>query len=400
MGWKKPLIAVLGAAAAAGGLVWALLPSPVPVEIAQVTRGTFQETVEEDGKTRVRDRYVVSAPLVGRLQRITLKAGDKVREGMVVALLAPTVPGLLDIRVERELTERVGAAEAARLRAAAAVARAQTALEQAKADLDRSRRLAERGFVAPSQLDQATLTVKLAIRDVELARQAEHTAEHDVAVARAALLTLRQEPAGEGQPARLWEVRSPVSGEVLKVVQESEGVVVVGAPLLEIGNPADLEVVADVLTTDAVRVAPGMPVVIERWGGGEDLQGRVRLVEPSAFTKISALGVEEQRVNVVIDLVSPPARWRSLGDGYRIDARIITATVPNAVKVPVSALFREGEQWSVFVVTGGRAHKRSVRISGRNGLEAMVEKGLEPGEQVIAYPGDTVKDGVRVKPRS
>jgi len=297
------------------------------------------------------------------------------------------------------LNERVGAAEASQLRAAAGVGRAQAALEQARADLERTRRLADKGFVSATQLDQATLAVKLGSRELEVARQTDHAAAHDVAVARAALLRLRQEAAGGKPVGELWKVRSPVAGHVLKVIQESEAAVSVGAPLLEIGNPSDLEVVVDVLTTDAVRIAAGMPAVLERWGRGEPLQGRVRRVEPSAFTKVSALGVEEQRVNVVIDLTAPPEQLHSLGDGYQVDARIITATVSNAVKVPVSALFREGDQWAVFTLSGSRAHKRTVQVFRRNGLEAVVGKGLEPGEQVIVYPGDAVKDGVRVKPR-
>lgn len=400
MRWKKRLSLTLAVLAAIAALIWLLLPAPLSVDLAQVTRGTFQESVEEDGKTRVRERYVVSAPLAGQLQRISLKAGDRVTQGEVVSLIAPSIPVLLDVRTERGLTERLGAAQAAQLRAAATVGRAEAALDQAKADLERTRKLSEKGFVSPTQLDQATLAVRLGTRELEVTRHAERAAAHDVEVARAALLRLRQEVSGGKPTGQLWQVRAPVAGEVLKVVQESEAAVPVGAPLLEIGNAADLEVVADVLTTDAVRIAPGMPVLIERWGQPEPLQGRVRLVEPSAFTKISALGVEEQRVNVVIDITSPPEQWRSLRDGYRIDARIITASVPNAVKVPVSALFREGDHWAVFVASGGRAHKRPVQIARRSGLEAMVGKGLEPGDQVIVYPGDAVKDGVRVKPRS
>jgi HlyD family secretion protein len=195
------------------------------------------------------------------------------------------------------------------------------------------------------------------------------------------------------------EIRSPVAGRVLRVLQESEGMVALGTPLLEIADPSDLEVVVDVLTTDAVQIRPGMPVRIERYGAVFPLEGRVRLIEPSAFTKISALGVEEQRVNVVIDIISPFEQWKALGDGYRVETQIIVFDEESAVKIPVSALFREGEQWAVFVLSSGRAHKRIVKVGRRGGAEAMIEDGLEPGEQVIVYPSDAVKDGVRVKLR-
>lgn len=399
MPWLKRTLLLLLGIALIGAVVMALRPKPVPVEVAEVKRGRFEQVIEEDGKTRVRDRYVVSAPLAGKLRRIRLKAGDEVKQGMALAVIEPAAPALLDVRTERELSERVGAAEAAKLRAVAAVERAGAALEQAGADLARARKLAEKGFVAATQLEQAELAVKLNGRELEAARHAEHAAEHDVATARAALLRMKQEAAGGRPSGQVWEVRSPVAGRVLKVVQESEGAVALGAPLLEIGEPSDLEMAVDVLTTDAVRIAPGMFVRIERWGRGEPLAGRVRRVEPSAFTKISALGVEEQRVNVIIDFVSPREQWQALGDGYKVDARIVTASLDNALKVPVSALFREGEQWSVFVVEGGRARKRAVQISRRSGPEAIVDKALQPGEWVVVYPGDAVKDGVRVKIR-
>lgn len=390
---KKILLILLGAIAL-GALALAFRPQPVPVEVAEVTRGRFEQTVEDDGKTRVRERYVVSAPLAGKLQRITLKAGDAVRAGMVVAVLEPSAPGLLDVRSEQELTERVGAAEAAQLRATAAVERAAAALEKSRADQQRAAKLAASGFVSASQREQADLEVKINTRELEAARQASHAAGHDVAVARAALMQVKS---GGQTSGRRWEVRSPVAGHVLKVVQESETVVAVGAPLLEIGEPTELEVVIDVLSTDAVLIQPGAAVQLVRWGQAEPLAGRVRRVEPAAFTKVSALGVEEQRVNVVIDLTSPAAQWQNLGDGFKVDARIVVASQDNAVKVPVSALFREGEQWAVFVAADGRAAKRVVQLGRRGSLEAVVEKGLQPGDKVVVHPGDALKDGRRVK---
>lgn len=384
---------ILLAATIVGLFVWSFTPKAIPVQTAEVTRGAYQQVIEEDGKTRVRERYVVSAPLAGKVNRIALKAGDAVEKDQVIATLSPNSPALLDARSVQELTERVGAAEAAKSRATAEVARIQATLVKARADLSRVKKLAAGGFVSPTQLEQTELALKVNQRELEAAHQAVHVAEHDIATARAALLQSRNGSAS----GRQWEVRAPVAGSVLRVVQESEGVVALGVPLLEIGNPADMEIVADVLSSDAVQIKPGAPVNIERWGKPEPLQARVRRVEPSAFTKISALGVEEQRVNVVMDITSPPDLWRGLSDGYKVDAKIVVFTADNAVKVPVSALFRKDSQWATFVAVNGRAQERLVQIARRSGLEAMVEKGLQPGEKVIVYPADAVKDSKRIK---
>lgn len=394
--WIKRTLLVLLAIALVGALVLAFRPQPALVEVSEVTRGPFEQVIEDDGKTRVRERYVVSAPLAGKLQRITLKAGDAVTAGMVLAVIDPSSPALLDVRTERELTERVGGAEAARLRAAATVERARAALDKSRSDLERTRKLAVKSFVSAAQLEQVELEAKISLRELEAARYAEQAAAHDVAVARAALLQVRDGAAGKPS-ARRWEVRTPVAGQVLRVMQESEATVAVGAPLLEVGQPADLEVVVDVLSTDAVQIKPGAPVRLLRWGKTEPLEGRVRRVEPAAFTKVSALGVEEQRVNVVIDLTSPAEKWQSLGDAYKVDASIIVASLDNAIKVPVSALFRDGEQWAVFTIANGKAARRIVQLGRRGGMEAVVEKGLQPGEKVIVHPGDTVRDGRRIK---
>jgi HlyD family secretion protein len=394
---KRILLAFL-AIALLGGLVMAFRPQPARVEVAEVTRGTFEQVIEDDGKTRVRERYVVSAPLAGKLRRIALKAGDAVTAGMVLAVIDPGSPILLDVRTERELGERVGAAEATRLRAEAAVERARAALDKSRSDLARSRKLAEKNFLSAAQLEQTELEARISQRELEAARYAGQAAAHDVATARAALLQVRDSAAGKPS-ARRWEVRTPVAGRILKVTQESEAAVEAGAPLLEIGQPAELEVVVDVLSTDAVQIKPGNPVRLLRWGLTEPIEGRVRRVEPAAFTKVSALGVEEQRVNVLIDLTSPPEKWQALGDGYKVDARIIVASLENATKVPVSALFREGDQWAVFVVVNDRATRRTLELIRRGGLEAVADKGLEPGEKVIVHPGDAIKDGYRVKMR-
>ncbi len=397
--WKKRLAYTLAGLALLGGLTLAFRHQPVAVELAEVTLGSFELTVDEDGKTRVRDRYVVSAPLAGKLRRIHLKAGDSVEAGTVVAYIDPSLPSLLDARTERELSERLGAAEAAKRRAQAAVERARAALEKSRADLARTQKLAESNFVSPAQREQSELETQLSQRELEAALHAGQAAAHDAAAARAALLRLRQEAAGTKPAGQRWEIRAPVSGAVLKVIQESEAALAAGAPLLEIGAPARLEIVIDVLSTDAVQIAPGAPVHIERWGKAEPLEARVRRVEPAAFTKVSALGVEEQRVNVIADFTSPPEKWQALGDGYKIDARIVTSRQEDAVKVPSGALFRDGEQWAVFTLSGGKALKRHVQLARRGAREAVVARGLAPGEQVVVHPGDAVKDGARVTVR-
>lgn len=393
---KRGLLILLGLAASVL-LIWAFRPQPVAVQVAQVTRGSFQQLIEEDGKTRVRERYVVSAPVAGKLQRIALKAGDEVKPGMPLGVIEPAAPALLDARTERELSARLGAAEASQARADASVARAQASLEKSRADLARSRALASRAFISPAQLEQAELAAQLATRDLEVARHAARAAGFDTAAARAAVLLLHSD-GGKAQ-GRQWMLRAPVAGHVLRVMQENEGVVAIGTPLVEIGAPGDLEVVVDVLTTDAVQIVPGDAVRIQRWGRGEPLQGRVRRVEPSAFTKVSAMGVEEQRVNVIIDLTSPPQLWQALGDGYRVETGIIIFNTPDTLKVPVSALFRKDGQWQVFVISAGRARLRKVEISRQNASEAMVTSGLRRGEQVVVYPGDGLTDNSRVTVR-
>lgn len=373
-------------------VVWALTSKAVTVQIAEVTRGTFQQVIEEDGKTRVRDRYVISAPVSGKILRIVLKAGNVVKQDAIVATIEPNAPALLDARSIQELTERVGAAEAAQSRAVADVFRAQATLEKSRADLARFKKLAAQGFISPAQLTQYELTYTVNSRESEAATQALRIAEHESGTARAALLRSQNRTTSD----YFWTVRSPVSGTVLRVLQESENAVALGAPLLEVGDPHNIEIVVDVLSSDAVQIKAGDAVTIERWGQPEPLLGRVRLVEPSAFTKISALGVEEQRVNIIIDIVSSPEQWSGLSDGFRVVASIVIYSTNDAITVPTGALFRKGEQWKVFVVENGRAKERAVTIARRSGLNAMVEKGLQPGEKVVVYPGDTLKDGAKV----
>jgi HlyD family secretion protein len=393
---RKKLIGWVVAIGLGVVLYLTLRPQPVPVEIAPVVRENFVQTIDEDGKTRVRERYTVSAPLEGTLERLRLKAGDPVEQGMLLAVIQPKAPALLDVRTEQKLRERLRAAEATKAGSRAAVERAHAALNQAKADYERTRRLAEGELVPPARRERDELTVTLATKDLQAAQFEDQAAEHQVEMARAALLRVQRRSQTQNGADHHWEIHSPVLGRVLRVFQESEGVVTLGTPLLELADPSDLEVVVDVLTTDAVQIASGATVWFERWGGAEAVQGRVRLVEPSAFTKISALGIEEQRVNVIIDVVSHNERWRAVGDGYRVDARIVIFQADDVVQVPLGALFRDGEMWAVFTVSQGRARKRVIHLSRRGGATALVDQGLAPGESVIVYPSDAVQDEARV----
>jgi len=375
-------------------VAWALRAPPVSVELAEVRKGVFEQTVADDGKTRVRERYTVSAPLAGRVERIRLKAGDPVERGQVVALLMPSAPALLDARAVRELQARVGAAEAQQLRAKAEVARVMAQRDQAQADFDRQARLWKEGFISATAREQAELALRTAERTVEAARFSEDAAGHELNQARAALARYRS-----GEPGAKWEVTSPVTGSVLKVTQESEGTVILGAPLVELADARSLEAVVDVLSQESVAIRPGMPARIDLGRGVAPLAARVRLIEPAAFTKISALGVEEQRVNVVLDFVEPLDTVQTLGDGFRVEAAIVTHRVADVVTVPVGALFRDGEGWAVFVARDGRAVKRAVKAPLRNGTEALVEDGLKPGERVVVYPSDALRDGSKIEAR-
>lgn len=383
--------------AGAGAAIWSFIPAPFSVETAKVTRGTFVATIDEDGKTRVRERYIVSAPLAGRSTRIELSSGDRVSAGDEIVTIQPSPAPFLDPRSRREAGERLGAAEAARERTKATVERATAQFDQAKRDLDRTRTLVERGVSTVQSLERDELAYRVAERELRAAEFQDHAAEHAMKQAKALLAYYDRDA---GAPSEAWKVTAPVSGVVIRVLQESETAVSPGTELVEIGDCCDLEVVVDVLSTDAVEIKPGDKVLIEHWGGPRPLQGRVRKVEPGAFTKISTLGVEEQRVNVVIDIVSPREEWSSLGDGYRIEARIAVFSVDDALIVPAGALFRSGETWSTYIVRDGRAERRDVALLRRSGGLAALTSGVAAGEDVIVYPSDSVSPGVRVSPRS
>ncbi len=395
MKWLKRAIILLVVLGGVAALAVAFRPRPVLVDTARVTEGRFVQTVREDGKTRVKQRYVVSAPLAGMLDRIRLQPGDAVEEGTVIANIVPAEPPLLDARSRRELNARLGVAQAGRLRAGTAVDAARVATEYAARELGRTRTLVASGALAPSELERVELEHKAKAKELQAAEYGARVAKHEVEAARAALA------AGQGAlKGTELSVRAPGSGRILRVYQQSAGVVAPGTPLVEIADPSALEVVVDVLTTDAVQIPAGASVEIDHWGGTRSLEGRVRLIEPAAVTHISALGVEEQRVDVVVDILSPQDQWKTLGDGFRVEARIALFRADRAVKVPTAALFRDGDRWCVYRVDGDRARRRFVDIARRSSSDALVEKGLSPGDRVVIYPGDAVADGVRLDVRT
>jgi HlyD family secretion protein len=380
--------------AAVAALTWAFAPRPVEVEVAAAKQGRFEQAIEEDGRTRLKDRYTISAPVAARLERISLREGDCVKAGDIVAFLRPVMSPMVDERSSREAQARVNAAAAGVERAAARIARARITLQEATLEQQRTEKLAAEGFVSAARLDTVRLALDSARRELEMASAEREVAAHEQAQAAAVLQPLT----GAGLKARTLAVRSPVEGVVLRVAQPSEATLPAGAALLDIGDPGRMEVVSELLTTDAVQAQPGRRVVIERWGGAP-VEGRVRRVEPAAFTKVSALGIEEQRVNVLVDVTSPPEEWQAMGDGYRVVVRVITQSVDAALLVPVGALFPDGAGMAVYRLDGRRARLQRVEVGGRNGVHAWVRAGLSPDQSVIVYPPKSVTDGKRVKVR-
>lgn len=387
---RRNLLVVLLLAVVGGIIAYALWPSAILVETARVTRGPLQVTVDQEGETRVQDRFVISSPVPGHLMRVDLEDGDPVTLNEIVARIDP-LP--LNQREREEVRARVETAEANLRQAKAREARARADAGQARRDRDRAEQLARERVISSQALDQARNADVTATEELSAAEYSSQAAASEVKVARAGLVGLDVRP---GQPRPLIELRSPVAGRVLRVTEKSERVVSAGTPILVLGEPGKLEIVVDVLSTDAVKVHPGDPVLLTGWGGDQTLRERVRVVEPGGFTKVSALGVEEQRVNVISDFVDPPG---SLGDSYRVEAHIVVWSGQNVLQVPPSALFRRGSRWSTFVVVGGRAAARDVEVGHRNESEAEVLGGLSEGEQVILHPPNQLVDGTRVRTR-
>ncbi|HKB60950.1 MAG TPA: efflux RND transporter periplasmic adaptor subunit [Gallionellaceae bacterium] len=379
---KLAYAAILGIVLAAG--LFALRPKPLHVDIGRVEQGSMQVTVDEEGKTRCHDRFVITAPVSGNLARITLREGDPVKKQQVLALIAP-VP--LSARERDEQKARIAAAEDVQHSAEELVHRAQADLAQAKRESQRVDKLVKEGFMSQQTADRAHTAETTLTDELDAARYRASSAAADVRLAKSGLI------ADRGGKGALFRVRSPVSGRVLRITDRSERVVAAGAALLTLGDLNKLEGVVELLSSEAVKVRPGMPVILENWGGSEPLHARVRLVEPYAYTKVSALGVEEQRTNVILDLVDPPP---ALGDGYRVDAHIIIWSRDNVLKIPASALYRCEKTWCAFTVHNGRARQRAVSIGERNDQVAQVLRGLIPGDIVILHPANDVQDGSRV----
>jgi HlyD family secretion protein len=393
---RHPVIAS-GSLVLLGLLIWGFWPQPVLVETLPVSRGPLSVDIEEEGRTRVIDRYDISAPVDGVACNIKLDVGDPVSKGQVLLTIAPLASQVLDPRSRAEAESRVAAAKAALASARSDALAAKARADFHAAEIKRLTPLAAQGVISHEALDRANM-------DATAARAAMRAAQHSVQVARYNLQAAQSVLAfsaakPEGKPAELVPVRSPIDGRVLKAPKDCEGPVRTGEPLLEVGDPAALEVEVDVLSADAVRIHPGTRVYFDRWGGEGPLEGEVRTVEPVGFTKISALGVEEQRVLVIADFTSPHQRWARLGDGYRVDARFVLWQGDQVLQVPESSLFRHDGGWAVFLMQDDRAVLRTIKVGWRNGLAAQVLDGLQPGQRVISHPSDQVADGRRVRSR-
>jgi HlyD family secretion protein len=391
--WGLPLAALALIAA----LVWGFTPRPVPIDVGIVSRAPLRVTVEEEGRTRVIDRYVVSAPVAGYARRIEARVGDVVQQGQTLVELEPLRSVVLDPRSRAEAEARVAAARAAVHAAEQNVRAAVADADIARKEFARRRTLAADGRIPLEERDRAEAAVQRTEATRRSAAFAVDVAQYELEAAQTALEHSAARAAGE-TPEQV-AVHAPISGRVLGIPRESEGVVAPGQALIEVGDPTALEVEIEVLSADAVRIRPDMVVEFTRWGGHDVLKGRVRTVEPTGFTKISALGVEEQRVLVIADISSPPETWSRLGDGYRVEASFILWEGEDVLQVPASALFRQGDGWAVFGIAGGRAQVRAVIVGHNNGFAAEILDGLQDGEQVIVHPSDAVDDGVRVAPR-
>ena len=376
-------------------VAWGLWPKPVLIETGVVARGPLTVRVSEEGKTRVRNRYVVAAPIAGKMRRVPLKAGDEVVAGeTLLTTIEPIAAPLLDPRARIQAEAAVSMQEAARKQAVEVLDAKRTTLQLAEADRDRVRAAKLQGSVSAMDRDRVEGEASMRAAEVRAAEFALQVIDYELAQTRANLE--RPEAGGRGN---LIEVKSPVTGRVLKVMQESETIVSPGVSILEIGDPADLEIEAEILSRDAVAIHPGDSVEIEQWGGENALKARVRRVEPAAFTKISALGVEEQRVIVLSDLVDSPEMAKRLGDRFRVEVRVAIWRTESALIVPAGALFREGNVWKTYVFGRSRAQLRAVDVGHSDGRLTEILSGLQVGDEVLLHPPDTVGDGTRVKKR-
>ena len=398
--WRRWILWSVLLAVLAAGLVYAFWPQPVPVDLASVTRGHLAVTVDEEGETRVKQAYIVSSPIAGNARRIEIEIGDTVVAGKTkVADIEPIDPAFLDVRSRAQAEAAVSAAEAARTLAAAELKSAKAELVFARTEFGRARQLYRRAVGSKRALDEAERAFKTRQAAVETASANLRVRTFELERARLQLLPPGEQTRRKLGPCGCVTVRSPVSGSVLRIFHKSAGVVRAGEQLLEVGDPRKIEIVVDLLSSDAVRVRAGQRVIIENWGGKRTLAARVSRIEPLGKTKVSALGIEEQRVDVVIEFTDPPERWQKLGHGFRVETRIVLWETDNTLKVPLSALFRVGQRWAVFTAVDGRARRRFVTVGRRNDLEAEVTGGIKEGARVVVHPDNRVEGGVRVVER-
>jgi HlyD family secretion protein len=395
----KRIIGALVAGLVVAGAVWFAWPQPIAVDIATVAKGPMEVTVDDEGKTRVRHVYTVSAPLAGKVLRTSRHVGDQViADETVVAVMQPTVPGFHDVRTHEELQAALAAAEATVRFAEADMRRIEAALAFSRSELKRAELLVRTDAISLKALDKAKFDVETNEAALASTKAQLEVRRHERTSIAAKLIHPTNGADPQSDPSCCIQIRAPVTGRVLKLIQESETVVQPGAPLIDIGDPVDLEVVADLLSTDAVRIKQGAMVQIDGWGGSA-IQGRVTRVDPAGFLKVSALGIEEQRVRVTMDFVDSPESWSRLGHDYRVIVHVTVWNSNNVLTIPVGALFRKGEEWVVFAVQGGRARVTSVKIGNRNNRIAEVSSGLSEGDRVVLHPSDRVKDGVTVAER-
>jgi len=382
---------------AIGLFVFALIPNPVLVDIDTVKRGVVLVTLNGEGKTKIHDIYVVYSPIEGRVTRIKAEQGDTVTAGeTIIANMRPADPRFVDSRSEIQAQADIQGAEAALGFEVAQLERAEAELEFANAELERAQQLYDNGHVSIARMEQAELIVRLRETELNTANSGMDVAESVLAATKARLVQPGTASAGD---KTILVVHAPVSGKVLRILHKSEGVIPAGTPLAEVGNPEELEIVIEMLSRDAVKVEPGDIALIKRWGGDDDIQAQVRVVSPSGFTKISALGIEEQRVNIYLDFIDGAEKWRGLGDAFRVEASIIVDQAADALHVPISALFRFEGNWSVFQVIDEVTVRKQVTIDRMNDQIAEIIDGLAEGEQIVIHPGSEVDDDVRVMQR-
>ena len=382
----------------AAGLLYGFLPRAIVIDAVAAVKAPLAVTIEEEGKTRVMERYVISAPVAGYARRIDMHVGDVVQAGQVLAQLEPARSEALDPRSRAQMQAQLNAAQAG-LSAATENARAAAAQASlAQQELQRVESLRKVNFISEQALDRARTELSRSQATQQAAQYTANMARFELDKVRATLASTANPQSAK--TAETIKVSAPVAARVLKLLHESEGLVQAGQPLIEIGNPDTLEITIEVLSTQAVQIAPGSKVLFDRWGSDSTLQGVVRMIEPTGFTKVSALGVEEQRVRVIADITTPREVWQRLGDGYRVEARFVIWEGQDILQIPASALFRQGKDWAVFVVQNGRAKTRSVTVGQRAGLIVQILSGIKAGEAVITHPEEKIKDGTRVKARA